>query len=424
MSLSFPDSMRRSSWPRAALGVGLAGALAFSGAAPVMPAHAAQTHWQPRFETGVEQNTNRNLAVDPDLEADVAGYIATAEVLWSYVTPRTDTQVQPRLRFQRYPDQDDADRTEQFLDFSTAHRATERTDYELVARYSRQDAFRTELGEAEFDDFDPEDPTDGGEGAAIFGADTRTRVQLRPGLTHQYSELTGIEVGGVAETVRYQSDILDRADFDYFEARALLTRQHTPRTRWSGGPMVSRYETKDGRNQTDDIGVELGVNHAWSELMQFGGGVFVRRSDIEIIRETVIGTETQTNYGFDINMIRRTELGRVRLSIGRRLRPTSVGAMTTTDELRVQYDHDFTQRVSMRTALRAYSQESVGTFAGGDGDRDYARGELRLTWMWTPTIYIRGDYQYTWRDVARDATSADNHAVMVSVGYRGLARPH
>jgi hypothetical protein len=422
MSSSFPEPLHCTTWPRTLLGAGILGALAFS-AAPLAPAHAAQTHWQPRFETGVEQNTNRNLALDPDQEADVTGYVATAELLYSYVTPRTETRVQPRLRIQNYPDQDDADRSEQFFDFSTVHQATERTAYDLVARYSRQDAFRTELGEAEFDDFDPEDPTDGVEGAAVIGADTRTRAQLRPGFKHEFSELTGIAVGGVAETVRYKSDLVDRQDYDYFELRTLLTRQHTPRTEWAGGPMIARYETRDGNNQTDDYGFELGMTHQWSELARFGAGAFVRRSDIEIVREAEIGTETQTNYGFDVNVLRRTEQGRLRLSAGRSLRPTSRGAMTTTDEIRVQYDHDFSERVTMRTALRAYTQDSVGDLAGGGSDRDYARAELTLTRMMTPTVYVRGRYQYTWRDRAQDATSADNHAVMVSVGYRGLARP-
>jgi hypothetical protein len=423
MSLSFPEPMRCTQWGRALLGTGVVGALALSGAASVPPAHAAQTHWQPRFEAGVEQNTNRNLAVDPDQEADVTGYSATAELLYSYVTPRTETRVQPRLRIQNYPDQDDADRSEQFLDFSTVHQATERTGYELVARYSREDAFRTELGGAEFDDFDPDDPTEGAEGAAVTGADTRTRAQLRPGFSHKFSELTGVAVSGLAETVRYKSDFADREDFDYFELRTLLTRQHTPRTTWLGGPMVARYETRDGNNQTDDYGFELAVRHQLSELASVGAGTFVRRSDIEIVREAEIGTETQTNYGFDVNLLRRTEQGRLRLSAGRSLRPTSGGAMATTDEFRAQYDHDYSARVSMRMAVRALSQESVGAFAGRGSDRDYARAELSLTRMMTPTVFIRFRYDYTWRDVARDEGSANNHLFFAGLGYRGLDRP-
>jgi hypothetical protein len=423
MSLSSPECFWCRSPLQSMLGASLLAALALSSAIGVTSAHAAQTYWQPHFEAGVEQNSNRNLAPDAVQEADVTGYVATAEILWGYLTPRTDTQIQPRLRFQRYPDQDDADRSEQFLDFRTAHRATERTSYEVVARYSRQDAFRTELGGAEFDDFDPEDPTEGVDGSPVTGADTRTRIQLRPNVTHQFTELTGIAVSGLAQAIRFDSDILDRTDYDYFELRTLLTRQQTPRTEWSGGPMVARFETRDGSNQTDDFGLELAVSHRWSELVRFGAGAFVRRSDIEIVRETEIGTETQTNYGFDVSLIRQTELGRIRLSAGRRLQPNSGGSMTTTDEVRAQYDHDFSERVSMRTALRAYTQDAVGSFAGGDGDRDYARAELGLTWMLTPTIYLRGRYNYTWREIARDETSTNNHAVVVSVGYQGLGRP-
>jgi hypothetical protein len=113
----------------------------------------------------------------------------------------------------------------------------------------------------------------------------------------------------------------------------------------------------------------------------------------------------------------------LRLNLGRTLRPTSRGNMMVSDQLRLQYDHDFTQRVAMRMALRGIRQESQGSLGGGS-DRDYARGEVGLTWLLTPTWFVNGRYEYTWRDLEREAGSADNHAVMVSFGYRGLGRPH
>jgi hypothetical protein len=122
MSLLFPEPARE-----ACSYHGLLAAFALAGIIGVAPAQAAQTHLQPQIEAGVEQNTNRNLAINPDDEADVHGYIVTAEVLWSYVTPKTNTEVRPRVRFQEYPDDKEIQRSEQFLDFSTQHRATERS---------------------------------------------------------------------------------------------------------------------------------------------------------------------------------------------------------------------------------------------------------------------------------------------------------
>jgi hypothetical protein len=418
MSLSFPDRPRKTHD-----GSSLVFAVALSGALFAMPAHAAQTYWQPEIEASVEQNTNRNLALDPDLEQDIHGYSLSAGFLWGYVTPTSDTRILPRLRLQHFPDDDDAQGSEQYFDFSTFHRPSERTSYDLVGRYSREDAVRTELGGAEFDDFDPDDPTDGSATGIVAGDEARTRVQLRPRFNHQWSELTGFTVGGLAEAVRYSSDFQDRTEYDFYELRAQLSRQHTPRTRFAAGPVVSRYETRDDVNTTDDYGVEFTAEHQWSEVTRFVGGLWVRRSDVELWNGFATLTESQTNYGSDLTWIRRTELGRLRFNIGRTLRPTSSGNMVAQDQLRVQYDHDFSERLTMRTALRAFTQDSVGSFGGGGNDRDYARGEFGLNWMLTPTVYVSGRYQYTWREIERDGTSADNHVVIISLGYRGLGRP-
>jgi hypothetical protein len=418
MSLSFPDRPRR-----ADLHGGLLVVTVIAGALCAIPAQAAQTYWQPEVEVSVEQHTNRNLAINPDLEQDIHGYALSAGILWGYVTPTSDTRLFPRVRVQNFPDDDDAERTEQYFDFSTWHQPSERTTWDLVGRYAREDATRTELGGAEFDDFDPDDPTDGAGTGVVTGDEARTRAQLRPRYTHRFSELTGIAIGGLAETVRYSSDFANRTEFDYYELRTQVTRQHTERTRFAGGPVVSRYETRDDLNTTDDYGVELAMEHQWSEVQRFGGGLWVRRSEVEVWQGTFLLSETQTNYGFDLNWMYRTELGRLRANAGRTLRPSSSGNMVTQDQLRVQYDHDFSERLSMRTAVRAYTRESVGSFGTGNSDRDYARGELGLTWMLTPTMFVSGRYEYTWSDIASDGTSAKNHAAIVSFGYRGLGRP-
>ena len=418
MSSLFPERARE-----ACSHHGLLGAFALAGIIGVAPAQAAQTHLQPRIEAGVEQNTNRNLAINPDDEADVLGYIVTAEVLWSYVTPKTNTEVRPRVRFQDYPDDKEIQRSEQFLDFSTQHRATERSTLALVGRYAREDSFNSELVDAGFDDLDPDDPIDGGEGTTEeLASETRTRVQLRPDFTHDISEVTGVAVGGVFQTVGFDSESRDRTEYDYLELRTLLTRRLSPRTQVGVGPVVSRYETRDDTRQTDGYGLELGLDHRWSEVSRLRGKLFVLRSEFEGLDDGLLVSESETNVGFNLGFTRRTELGRVRLDVGRTVRPTAGGSTVVQDQVRAQFDHDFSERLFMRTALRAYTQERVGS-SESSNNRDYARAELGLTWMATPTIFISGGYNYTWRELELDGTSADNHSVFVSFGYRGLGRP-
>jgi hypothetical protein len=417
MLSSFPECTARPAFCGALLGLLVAGAL-------VPAAHAAQTYWQPQFEIRGEDSSNRNLAIDPANQADVTGFIAEAQLTWGYVTPKNDTTVRPRIRFQRFPDREDIDRSEQFLDFTTRHRLTQRSSLDLVGRYSREDTFNTELGDAEFDDLDPDDPTGGTPGGATsdLGKDTRTRTQVRPGFTHQFSNLTGIRLEGVAEAIRFDSDVIDRTSYDYFEMRGLVTRNFSPRTQWSVGPMVSRYETRDDRNTTDGYGLDLGVRTRWSDLSTITATVFVRETDAEIIDETTITSVSNTNFGADFGIVRETETGRIRGSIGRNVRPTTSGSVVLQDEIRLQYDHDFSQRLTLRTAIRAYTWESTSG-EPSTTDRDYARGEIQLVWMMTPTYYLRGGYNYTWRNIDVQSDWTDNSTFFISLGYRGLGRP-
>ena len=417
MSLSFPERLGQTCAPRVLLS-----ALALAALMVTVPTQAAQTHLQPSLEASVEQNTNRNLAINPADEADITGYIVAAELLWSYVTPQTETQVRPRVRFQNYPDDKEVQRSEQFLDFNTRHRPTERSTFDLIGRYSREDSFNSELGGAGFDELDPDDPTEGGEGTEPLSGETRTRAQLRPGFSYEFSEVTGFFVGSVLETVRFDSDTRDRAEFDYLELRTLVTRQLSPITKLLVGPVASRYETRDDVNQTDSYGLELKLDHRWSEYTQVGGGLFARSTDIELTQGGTTESESSTDVGFNFNVLRRTETGRLRFTLGRTLRPSTNGNTVVRDEFRIQHDHAFSERLSMRTAVRAYTEESVGS-AESDRDEDHARAELGLTWMLTPTMFVRGGYEYTWREIERDGTSAKNHAAIVSFGYRGLARP-
>ena len=418
MSSSFPEPASR-----VATYTGLLGALV-AGSMILQTAQAAQTYWEPQIEVRAEDSTNRNLAIDPANEADVTGYIADAQLTWGYVTPRSDTTVRPRLRFQRFPDRREIDRTEQFLDLRTLYRLTERSSFDAVGRYSRQDTFNTELGDAEFDDLDPDDPTGGTAGGATsdLGEDTRTRTQIRPGFTHQLTDLTGLRLEGVAETVRFDSDVVDRTSYDYYEMTGLVTRNISQRSQLSVGPMVSRYETRDDRNTTDGYGLDLGIRTQWSELSTISARVFVRETDADITEGGTTRTESDTNFGFDASILRKTETGRIRGSIGRNVRPTTSGNVVVQDELRIQYDHDFSQRLSMRTAVRAYMWDSTSG-EPSTRDREYARGEIQLRWVVTPTFFVRGGYNYTWREIDIQPDSADNSTFFIALGYRGLGRP-
>jgi hypothetical protein len=416
MSLSCPDPK-----PGARL-LGLAFATALAGGWLPM-AEAAQTYFEPRIEGRVEQNTNRNLSIDPATEQDILGYVVIAEAIWGYLSPTTDTRIRPRIRLQEYPDNKEVRRSEEFLDLTMRHRPTERTTLGLAGHYSRRDDFNAQLGEAEFDELDPDDPTEISDTgtATVLTEDTRTRTHVRPQYTHRFTERAGVGLAALYQTVRFDSETRTASsDYDYWQVDAFSTYRLDPRTTLSLGPYVAGYETGDDSNRTDSLGLSAGWDRTWDELFETRFRIYGERSEVEL-RDggAITSTDKDTYVGADFTADRRMETGRLRFTAGRKFYPTSDGNRTVTDELRVQYDMNISARLSMRTALRAYQREAQGRTASGD-DRDYARGELSIRWMLTPQYFVGGGYEYTWQERGQEGTSANNHAAFINFGYRGL----
>jgi hypothetical protein len=407
-------------------------------------AQAQETWIQPEISLRAEQNTNRNLSTVSQNEQDIAGYVLDGTFNWGYVTPTSNTRLRPRLRLQRYPDRSDVNSSEQFLDFNTRYQSSERTTLSLVARYSRRDAFNSELAAAEFDEFDPEDPEVEDTGLVI-GANTRTLVRLRPQFQHDLTPLSSIRLQAILRSTRFDDEVeRQQVNFDYGEFGADWVRRVDQRNRIAVGPYVSRYETRDDRNTTDSVGANLEWTRDWTPLFETTFVLTVEHTDIELRTEPgvedfefdidtgqffdefgqplqFVTTSTRsTDVGARARGVRRFETSRLQFDLSRRFNPSASGAKVIANEFRVQYDQSLTERLAFTGAVRAFSRRPQGG-RGGAG-RDYARSALALEWMVTPTWFVRGGHNYTWQDRARDDSSADNHTVYLEFGYRGLAR--
>ncbi len=384
------------------------------------PAAFAQvTHFQPEAAVRAEQHTNRNLSPDSENELDIAGYRLDLGVNWQYITPTTTARIYPRVRLQRFPDQSDVNRSEQFLDARLNHRATERTAVNVVGRFDRRDTFNAELAPAEFDEFDPDTPDDQDiDTGLIIASNTRTHFSLRPTLRHSLTQRTGLRAYGAYRGNRFSTETeRQQTEFDYFETGGDWVHQLDELNEFSAGPYVSRFETRDNTNTTDAVGANFGWNRRWTQLFQTTFSVFGERSDITL-RGANPGSATSTDFGAQVRGVRELETGRVRFDIARRFHPSASGDKTISNQFRVQYNHELTERLDLTTAVRAFQRKAQG--GGGGNDRDYLRGELSLQWMLSPTLFVAGGYQYTWQDRERLPGTADNHTIWLQLGYRGL----
>jgi len=108
-------------------------------------------------------------------------------------------------------------------------------------------------------------------------------------------------------------------------------------------------------------------------------------------------------------------------SLGRTIYPSSAGGLYQTDQVRGQYDKDFTQRLHFTGAIRIFRDRNVSGVVN-DNYRNYGTGNLRVQYMLTQRLFVATAYTYVYQKYRFDLNSADANVINVSFGYRGLDR--
>lgn len=411
------SSYRKSALLRrvAARAIALPGACVFVAGS----AHSAQTYVQPQVDLRAEINDNFDLTPGGSTDSDVYGYIADMQALIGIATPRSDTSIRPRVRFQEYPDRDEMQSWEGFLDLRSRY-DWERSHLDLLGRYSRQDSYNTETPTGEFDPLAPNDPTNADTGQILVG-ETRDRFLVEPEFAFELTER--VELGAEAryEAVRYDSDsVQTQTDYDFMNAGGTVTWAFDQRSDLGAGAYVSKYEARDDSTETEAYGFNLGYGYEWSEVTGLVAEVFYEQNDTTDFLPAR-AEESTSGWGGTLTGYRKGEVSEWRASVGRNFIPTGSGGKAESDLLRIQYTRDFTERLRFSGAGRYEARTSL-TERGSSDDRDYARADLSLDYMLAPTWFVRGGYSYIWQDRETATDSADNNKFFISAGYRGLPR--
>jgi hypothetical protein len=396
----------------AAATVALTGALSV----PLGSAFAADTYVQPQLDLRAEANDNFDLDPDGGAGSDVYGFIADLQALIGIATPRSDTSIRPRIRLQEYPDREDLERFEGFLDLRSQYR-WERSQSLLVAKYSRQDTYNEEQPSGSFDPLDPTDSPTPDSGQRQLG-ETRDRFRFLPSYTFDATERTKVGVAAEYQAVRFDADAgSSNVDYDYLTGSGFVAWALDARSDVSAGLYASRYEATDDSSTSDALGAELGYQYRWSESIGAEVAVFYEEDD-----STDFGVdESSSGWGGTVTGYYQGEVSRWRATAGRTFIPTGSGGRAESDQVRLQYDRDFSARLSFSGAGIYESRNSL-TERGSNNDRDYARADFKLTWLMTSTWFIEGGYSYIWEDRVDATGDAYNNRIFAGVGYKGLGR--
>ena len=254
-------------------------------------------------------------------DSDVLGYIADMDLLIDIATPRGETSLRPRVRFQDYPDRDDFERFEGFLDMLSRYE-WERSIFDFDGNFSHQDLYNSDTPGGGFDPLDP----DGGDpdgGAATIG---QTRTSL-----------------GTAADLRARGD---GADAHRHVAPTILRRDTTPMTAPQPGPTTTTASSTaicPGRSTLPATSRWARTRHATRRrttarrptplagdwVTPIAGpkrtGSKLRSSTSATTQRVacpVLLEETTSNFGGTLTAYRKLEVSEWRLSVGRTFVPT------------------------------------------------------------------------------------------------------
>lgn len=391
----------------------------FLGASLALSANVtgAEFTTEPRVDMRVEYNDNLDLDPITTSESEDYGYIAEMDVLLGIASPRGETSLRPRVRLQEYPDRDDTENVEGFLDMLSRYE-WQRGVFTFNGNFAYQDLLNSDTSGG----FDPLDP-DGGnpDGGGTTIGQTRTTIGVRPTYEYRLSERTTIGTSVDYIATRYDADEgpTTRTDYDYGVVDGYLTWAVSSRGSLTAGAYASRYETTDDVEKTDAVGGRLGYAYRWSDTDGIEAAINYERNDTETLLP-ILFEESSSDIGGTLTAYRVLEVSEWRFSVGRWFIPSGDNGKSITDRFRLQYDRQFSPRLLFRGEGRYETRSAISELNQGN-DRDFARADLSLKWMITQKWYVGGGYSYLWEDREQAVSDADNNRFFINFGYQGLS---
>lgn len=384
-------------------------------------AGAADYYFTPQVDAGATYYTNRDMTPDGGTVSiygkDDTQYRINVGGILGARTPRSVTELRPRLEFQDYLERGYLKRVNGYLDLNNTY-TTQLSTWSLRGNVRREDRTQAEFPDAAYDDFDPDDPTITSAGRPLIIDQTSTQWQLRPSIRRDLSQRTGIGLDGLyqAQRMRSEDDANLNYGYDNLELRPFMYWQMGPRTGFEAGAYVARYETEDNVSTVKTQGLTVDWLRQWSPIYS---GVFTL--NVEQSDEDSPGPEAgkSTSVGGEISLRRQGQVSQFSMNLGRVMGPSIYGSRSNIDQLRVQFRRNLSPRLVSNFAVRALHERSQGDETSAR-DHDYVRGEVELRWAFTRTLWISGRYFYTWQEYKAATDSAQGHSAGIRFGYSGL----
>jgi hypothetical protein len=386
------------------------------------PVCAAEYYVQPM--ASITASVDSNLDLEPASQGTVStntGYIGDAAALFGIATPDSDTTIRPRVDYREYPSDSRDDRLEEYLDLSSNYRA-QRGRASLYLGYERRDELNAELNSAYYNPYAPVPPTSPETGRTQTGA-TRTSLILLPNYTYYLTPLTTIGVSGIYQKLAYSPDnSFDAVDFNYYQAKVFAQWALNPKNDLTVGVYGSDYEATHYDSIAVAEGASVGVHTNWTPLLDTDATVVYQHTRIDTAIPKPLRT-TESPWGASFAAAYKGQVDQLRLNVDRLITPSGGGGIYVNEQAQLQYSRDLSWRLKLTGAMIVLRNHGLTYNVSGD-DRTFLRTAVELKWMFTPTLYVQGGYQYMWEKYQLNPDGAADNRFHLTFGYQARNRQY
>jgi hypothetical protein len=396
-------------------------AVALGLSAPLADIRAAEWTIAPDVSVGAHYNDNARLQIGDEL-IEIWGGFVDLGALAQWRSPTSTFQVRPRLRSTFYPDNEDEESNDAYLDFSARNTGL-RTAWALVGNFAREQVIQGGRPRLDFEDPEFETPDDEESAGLIDARRRRTRMQIAPSFSHELTERVDAGAGLSYADVSYSPQLPGEAlDYTNAGANAFIVYRLSPISRFRSTIFASAFEVDEIDNDSTAYGVrgryEVDITEVYRVHVEAGA----QRTNVESEFNGVVLDDTSTGFLFDAGVRRQWERTILQLAGGRSIQPSGRGFLTETDRVRINLRHQFRPRWFGEVAAIAQMSEGVGSASDVIGARDYYQARVRLGHELTRDWTIEGAYSFTYRDYTDGGGNAQAAEVFLSVNYQPRGR--
>ena len=368
---------------------------------------ASAENWEiaPRVEAGYRYSDNWHLG-PPGTEVEVSGGETDAQVAFRTLDPRTQIEITPRILATYFPDAQDDDSVDGYLD-ARFEDVTPRRRMGVTGSFAHESVTRSELPEGgDVGGGDLGNPATGDSGRFIEH-NTRDYLSVSPFISYDVTQRQRLDFNAYYLQADFEKQ-LENAQQDFSEegVEAGWGYRFSERSSLSVHALASRYETTF---DTDAYGAYL----QWDTNFTENSRVYVRVGAQQTEPENgASDTNAIGGIGGSWNNQRNTLF----LDLTRTVEPVSAGTVVERYQLRMRIHHDVSPRIALMLGARASHDDSIdpaSTFA----TRKYVAAEGGFEWRVLRDFAVTATYSYRWQEYADELSDRSANGFLVGFVY-------